>query len=130
MKLIDNITDSIIEECASIQEDVGTGLYDSVYKEILYQRLLHKGLFVQRQSSQQVKYDDINTEVTFRAEFIVENAVICEIRSVAEVQPVHKRQLATYLRLWNKQKGLLINFNEPMEKGVTKLYNRHYRGLA
>jgi GxxExxY protein len=130
MKLIDDITESIIEECNNIQEAVGAGLFDTVYKEILYQRLLRKGLFVQRQSAQEVHYDDIKTEVTFRAEFIVENAIICEIRSVTEVQPVHKRQLATYLRLSNKQKGLLINFNEPLEKGITKLYNRHYKGIG
>jgi GxxExxY protein len=130
MKLIDDITESIIEECVNIQQAIGAGLFDSVYKEILYQRLMRRGLFVQRQSSQKVTYDGISTEVSFRAEFIVENAVICEIRSVAEVEPVHRRVLATYLRLSNKQKGLLINFNEPPEKGITKMYNRHYKGLA
>jgi GxxExxY protein len=128
MKLIDDITNIIIDECAGIQEAVGVGLADAVYKEILYQRLLRRGLFVQRQSSQQMM--DGEVEVFFRAEFIVENAVICEIRAFHAVQPVHKRQLATYLKLANKQNGLLINFNEPVDTGVIKMYNRHYKRLA
>jgi GxxExxY protein len=130
MMLIDDITETIIEECGNIQKAVGAGLFDNVYKEILYQRLLRKGLFVQRQSSQHAVYHEGKTEVMFRAEFIVENAVICEIRSVTQVEPVDKRQLSTYLRLANKQKGLLINFNEPVEKGITMIYNRQYKGLA
>ncbi len=66
-------------------------------------------------------------DVGFRADFIIEDEVIVEIKSIEAVHPVHKKQLLTYLRLAKKQIGLLINFNEEILKnGITRLINNHY----
>jgi GxxExxY protein len=61
----------------------------------------------------------------FRLDLLVDDEIIVELKSVAKVEPVHKKQLLTYLRLAGKQLGLLLNFNEPLLRdGITRIINR------
>ena len=82
------------------------------------------GLTVQTQVAIPVVYETIKLEAGFRADIILENKVIIEIKSIEIIAPVHKKQLLTYLRLANKKLGLLINFNvELLKDGITRIVN-------
>ena len=100
---------------------------ESVYEMLLAHELQSRGLAVVRQQAIPVMYKGIQFETGFRADLIVNDLVIVEIKSVEELHPVHKKQLLTYLRLARKPLGLLINFNqEPIKDGIIRLVN----GLA
>jgi GxxExxY protein len=100
------------------------GLLESVYEEVLVHELKKKGLTCERQKGIPVLYDGIRMELGFRADIIVEDRVIIELKSIEDVLPVHKKQLLTYLKLAHKKVGLLINFNEElMKNGVTRIAN-------
>ena len=69
-------------------------------------------------------YDDIKMELGFRADIIVENKVIVELKSIEAIAPVHTKQLLTYLRLTGFKLGLLVNFNEALIKdGIKRIVN-------
>lgn len=80
-----------------------------------------------RQKAIPVGYHSIQFEIGFRADLIVEDKVIVEIKSVETLAPVHKKQLLTYLRLADKRLGLLINFNVELIKDGIKRIANHLR---
>ena len=103
---------------------LGPGLLESVYEEALAHELRKRGLTVVQQQPIPVVYQDVLLEIGFRADLVVEDRIIVEIKSIAEIAPVHKKQLLTYLRLADKRVGLLINFNEFLIKdGITRIVN-------
>lgn len=119
-----DIATIIVNTCFKIHSELGPGLFESVYEEILEYELLNQGLKVERQKPIPVIWKDLKMEVGFRADLIVENLVVIEIKSIDLIAPVHKKQLLTYLRLTNKKLGLLINFNEALIKdGITRIVN-------
>ncbi|HPT40684.1 MAG TPA: GxxExxY protein [Candidatus Paceibacterota bacterium] len=114
----------IIDTCYHIHSELGAGLFESVYEEILYYELTNKGLKVDRQKSIPVIWKEIKMDIGFRADLIVENKVIIEIKSIEQLAPVHKKQLLTYLKITKLKLGLLINFNEALIKnGITRIVN-------
>jgi len=114
----------IINTCYNIHVKLGPGLLESVYEEILYHELLNQGLKVERQKPIPVYWNDLKMEIGFRADLIVENKVIIELKSVELIAPVHPKQVLTYLRLTGIKLGLLINFNEKLIKdGITRIVN-------
>lgn len=103
---------------------MGPGLLESVYEEVLAHELGKKGLKVERQIGIPVIYDELKMDLGFRADVLVEDLVLVELKSVESVLPVHKKQLLTYLKLSGKKVGLLINFNEDLIKnGITRIAN-------
>jgi GxxExxY protein len=91
---------------------------------VLASELEKRGLRVARQQLMPIVYDGTRFEMGFRADLVVEEAVIVEIKSVAELSPVHKKQLLTYLKLADKRLGLLINFNVALIKdGIIRVVN-------
>ena len=83
------------------------------------------GLKVEAEMELPVFYGDRKiTDLGFRLDLLVESSVVVELKSVEEIKPVHKKQLITYLRLANKELGLLINFNEVLlKKGIVRIVN-------
>jgi len=123
---INRITGLIIEEAIRIHTDLGPGLLESVYEEILTYRLDKRGMRLERQSPIPVFYDEIKMDIGFRADLIVQNQVIIEIKSVETLSPVHHKQLLTYLKLTDLTVGLLINFNENLLKnGIKRIVNNY-----
>jgi GxxExxY protein len=121
---INEITGTIIEEGIKIHKDLGPGLLESVYEEVLCYRLVKRGLIVERQKPIPFYYENIKMDIGFRADLIVEDAVIVEIKSIESIAPVHPKVLLTYLRLTDKRVGLLINFNEVVLKnGIKRIVN-------
>ncbi|MCF6172121.1 MAG: GxxExxY protein [Bacteroidales bacterium] len=114
----------IVDTCYHIHVELGPGMFESVYEEILYHELLERGLKVERQKAVPVVWKEMKMELGFRADLIVENKVIIELKSIEAIAPVHKKQLLTYLKLTNLKLGLLINFNENLIKnGITRIVN-------
>lgn len=115
----------IVDKAYHIHVELGPGLLESVYEHILFQELKEEGLFVERQVGIPVKWKEKDLELGFRADLIVENKVVVELKSVEVLAPVHPKQLLTYLKLTNCRLGLLINFNEVLIKnGITRIVNR------
>lgn len=110
------ISKIIVNTAYQIHYQLGPGLLESVYEEIMYFELSKQGLSVQRQKAIPVIWNGLNMEIGFRADLIVENKVIIELKSVESLAPVHSKQLLTYLKLTGLKLGLLINFNENLIK--------------
>ena len=118
------ISKIIVDACYKIHTTLGPGLFESVYEEILEHELINRGLKIKRQQAIPVIWDDIKFDHGFRADLIVEDKVIIEIKSVESIAPVHQKQLLTYLKLTDLKLGLLINFNEALIKhGIHRIVN-------
>lgn len=114
----------IVNTCYQIHVKLGPGLLESVYEEILAYELRKEGLSVERQKPIPVFWESIKMDIGFRADIIVENKVIVELKSVERIAPVHPKQLLTYLRITDLKLGLLLNFNERLIKdGITRIVN-------
>lgn len=119
------ISQIIVNSCFKIHTQLGPGLFESVYEEILYYELIQSSLSVERQKGIPVRWDNLVMEVGFRSDLIVENKVILELKSVEAIAPVHQKQLQTYLKLTGLKLGLLINFNVPLIKdGIQRIVNK------
>ena len=124
---INEITSVVIEESIYIHRSLGPGLFESVYEEVLAYRLTKRGLMVKCQKGIPVLFEDVKMNVGFRADLIVNDKVLLEIKSLEVVHKVAEKQVMTYLRLSGIQIGLLINFNvERLVDGVKRIAN-HYK---
>lgn len=118
------IATEVIDVCFHIHKEFGPGLFESVYEEILFYELRKKGFSIKRQTAIPVIWKELKMQMGFRADLIINNKVIIEIKSIEQIAPVHKKQVLTYLRLTNLKLGLLINFNEAlMKNGLTRVVN-------
>ena len=114
----------VVDAAYQVHVRLGPGLLESVYETVLAYELTRRGLRVVRQQPIPIVYDQITFEEGFRADLVVEEKVIVELKSVEKVQPVHKKQLLTYLRLSDRRLGLLINFGEALIKdGISRVVN-------
>jgi GxxExxY protein len=114
----------IVNVAYQIHTQLGPGLLESVYEEIMHYELVKQGLKVERQKPIPVIWNELKMEIGFRSDLIVENSAIVELKSIETIAPVHPKQLLTYLILTNCKLGLLINFNEPLIKnGITRIVN-------
>ena len=114
----------IVNTAFQIHSQLGPGLLESVYEEIMYYELRQQNLDVDRQKPIPVIWDDLKMQLGFRADLIVNNKVIIELKSVENIAPVHPKQVLTYLKLTNIKLGLLINFNESLIKnGIMRIVN-------
>ena len=94
-----------------VYNNLGPGLFESVYESALFYELTKTDLQVKKQVEIIIPYEGIVLDPAFRIDLLVENKVIIELKSVEELAPIHYKQLSTYLRLTNKKLGLLVNFN-------------------
>ena len=118
------ISKIVVDACYNIHYELGPGLLESVYEEILYYELIHHGLKVERQKPIPLRWKDIKMEIGFRADLIIENKVVIELKTVESISPVHPKQVLTYLKITGLKLGLLINFNEKLIKdGITRIVN-------
>lgn len=114
----------VVDAAYQIHVRLGPGLLESVYESILAYELRNRSLKVVRQVPIPVIYDELQFEEGFRADLMVQDSVIIEFKSVEIIQPVHKKQLLTYLRLTDLRLGLLINFGEALIRdGISRIAN-------
>ena len=119
-----DIAKQIVDAAFKVHTTLGPGLLESVYEIVLAHEISQKGLRVERQKAIPIEYNGIKFKEGFRADMVVQNLVIIELKSVEKVSSVHKKQLLTYLRLSDKKLGLLINFGSALIKdGISRIVN-------
>ncbi len=114
----------IVDAAVAVHVELGPGLLESVYEVILAYELEKRGLSVNRQVSIPIEYHGIKFDEGFRADILVENKVIIELKSVESVNKAYKKQVLTYLRLTGYKLGYLLNFGEALMKdGISRIIN-------
>jgi GxxExxY protein len=115
----------IVVDCAyRLHVEIGPGLLESVYEAVLEKLLLEKGIKVTRQQPVPIQVMGLSINEGFRADLIVENLLLIELKSVEKIAPVHAKQVLTYLRLLNLPLGLLINFGAAtFKEGCKRIVN-------
>lgn len=114
----------IVDTAVQLHMALGPGLLESVYEVLLAHRLEKAGLKVKRQVPIAFEFDGIRFDEGFRADIIVENKVIIELKSVETVHKAHKKQVLTYLKLTGMKLGYLLNFGAPvMKAGIFRIIN-------
>ena len=130
MKEIDEITADVLDVSLRLHRELGPGLLESVYETLLAQRLRVLGHSVVTQQPISAAFDGVHFEAAFRADLLVEDRLLVEVKSVERLMPVHSKQLLTYLRLLKQPVGLLINFGgETLKEGFKRIVN-DYRPSA
>ncbi len=112
----------VVDAAIAIHKALGSSLYEIVYEVVLTHELMKHGLNIETQVPISIEYDGIKFEEGFRADIIIENKVILELKSVESVSKAHKKQVLTYLRLTGYKLGFLLNFGEALMKdGITRI---------
>jgi GxxExxY protein len=107
-----------------VYNELGPGLLESVYEEVLAFELNERGLEVARQVEVPVVYKGNELKTPLRLDMLVNNQVIVELKSVEEMKPVFAKQLLTYLKLMDKRVGLLVNFNtNNLRESIKRIIN-------
>jgi len=111
--------------CAlTVHRDLGPGLLESAYTECLFYELIRMEMFVEKQKPLPLIYKQVNLEIGYRIDLVIENKFIIEVKSVEALNDVHLAQVLTYLKLSNCKLGMLINFNVSLLKnGVKRVIN-------
>jgi GxxExxY protein len=124
MKEEDVLAKRVLDEAFRLHTELGPGLLESVYEQVLAARLRKAGLQVETQKSISIVVDDLTIPEAFRADLVVEGKLIIELKSVEEMKPVFAKQLLTYLRLSGLKLGLLLNFGAPsLKNGIERIAN-------
>ena len=114
----------IVDTAVKLHIKLGPGLLEKVYEAILAKQLRKQGLQVDRQVPIPIEFEGEKFEEGFVADLIVNKKVIIELKSVEQINKVHKKQLLTYLRLTNLKVGYLLNFGEALMKdGIHRIIN-------
>lgn len=109
-----------------LHDALGPGLLETVYEACLFQSLAKRGLYVERQKPIAVRFNDLLIEEGFRADLLVEDQLLIELKSTELHAPVHAKQVITYLRLMGLPLGLLMNFGAPtFKEGVRRIVNNY-----
>jgi GxxExxY protein len=114
----------VVDAAIHLHRALGPGLLESVYEVTLAHELTKRGLMVKRQVQIPIIYDDLYFDEAFRADIILNDLVILELKSVVTLNAAHRKQLQTYLRLSGKKLGFLLNFAEALMKdGIVRAVN-------
>jgi GxxExxY protein len=122
---LNQLSSDIIKAAINVHKELGPGLLESVYQVCMAKELLTMGKNVQTEVPVPIYYkNEVVQNDGFRLDILIDETIVVELKSVAQIQDIHKKQLLTYLRLAKKPLGLLINFNEVLLKdGITRIVN-------
>jgi GxxExxY protein len=116
------LSEKIIGLAIEVHRGLRPGLLESVYQQCLAYELSKQDLSFVTEQPISVRYKNVRMECAFRADFIVEDRIILELKTVDKILPIHEAQLLTYLRITGKRLGLLINFNQKLLRhGVKRI---------
>jgi GxxExxY protein len=115
----------VVDICFKIHKQYGPGLFESVYEEIFCYEWEKTGILFTRQHPVSLIHEAVKMDIGFRADVIIDNKVVIELKSIEDLAPVHYKQVLTYLKLTNCKLGLLINFNVALIKdGIHRIVNK------
>ena len=123
--MTENEISKIAFECAlKVHKNLGPGLLESACEECLAYELSKRGLYVEKQKPLPLIYEEVNLEIGYRVDIMLESKFIIEIKSVEALNDVHLAQILTYLKLADCKLGMLINFNVRLIKdGIKRVIN-------
>jgi len=120
----DRIAKEAVDAAVKLHKHFGPGMYETVYKPVLLHELKKRNLTTRNQIPVPLMYEGLTFDVAFKMDVVVNELVILELKSVEKLEPVHFKQLLTYLRLTRLHLGLLINFGESILKnGIHRVVN-------
>ncbi len=118
------VSEEILDSSIKIHKTLGPGLLESVYQNCLFYELEKKNIKCQKEIILPVHYESLKFESGFRADLIIDDKIIIEIKSLERMSNIHKAQILTYLKLTNYPLGLLINFGaEKLVNGFSRFAN-------
>ena len=121
------LTEKIIGAAIEVHKTIGPGLLESAYEECLAHEMELRNLNFERQVPMPVAYKGVRLDCGYRLDFLVEKAVVLELKAIDALQSIHEAQLLTYLKLGGWTVGLLINFNVPVLKNGIKRMVLNYK---
>jgi GxxExxY protein len=114
----------VVDAAIAVHRELGPGLLETVYEVILLHELHQRGLIGERQVPIAIKWRGIRFNEGFRADIVIQDKVILELKSIEKINNSHKKQLLTYLKLTGKKLGFLLNFGEAlMKNGIIRIVN-------
>jgi GxxExxY protein len=123
-KEINALSSKIIGAAIEVHKALGPGLLESAYEECLCHELGLRDLSFERQKSLPVIYKGTRLDCGYRLDVVVEKAIILELKSCERIEPIHKAQLLTYLKLADLRPRLLMNFNSAaLKDGIVRIVN-------
>jgi GxxExxY protein len=123
-KALNELSGKIVDAAIAVHRELGPGLLESVYETCLAQELSGRNIQLQKQVEIPVYYKGGRLEAGFRADILVQDLIIVEIKAVEKLLPIHEAQIITYLRLSGRPLGLLLNFNSKLMKdGIRRFRN-------
>ncbi len=130
-KLVDELSYKIIGCAIEVHKQMGPGLLESIYEECLDYELKLRGFEFHRQVLVPLLYKGTPIKTGFRADLIVNDWVVVELKTIESILPIHQAQLLSYMKLAEKPKGLIINFNTTniAKNGLKAMVNEHYKAL-
>ena len=121
---LEALASAVIDCGIQLHRNFGPGLLESSYEAILADQLARRGIRVERQKSIPIRYDGVELAEGFRADLILDQQLLVEIKSIERLAPVHGKQVLTYLRLLDMRLGLLINFGgATFKEGIRRIAN-------
>ncbi len=121
---INKLSSKIIGAAIEVHKTLGPGLLESTYEECLCYELSLRGLGFERQKALPITYKNKKLDCGYRLDIVVEDEIILELKSCEKIEPIHKAQLLTYLKLSGLHLGLVLNFNVPlMRDGIVRIVN-------
>ena len=121
---LEQIAKDVVDAAIKLHIALGPGLLESVYSVLLAKKLTERGYRVEREKDIPIIFEGVRFEVGFRADLVISECFIVELKSVETLAPVHAKQLLTYLKLSNMRLGLLINYGEELLKnGIKRIAN-------
>jgi GxxExxY protein len=121
---VEDLASKTVDAAFHLHNELGPGLLESVYCACLEEELRHRGLACAREVPIPLHYRARQVEIGFRADFVVANQLLLELKAIESILPVHRAQVITYLKLTKLPLALLINFNVPLIKdGIHRLFN-------
>jgi len=123
----EKLTVIVLDHAMFLHKQIGPGIAESVYEELLFDRLIQAGLKVDRQQPVNLVFESKTYQNAFRYDLLVESLLLIELKSLEVMGPVHIKQVQTYIRLMNLPIGLLLNFGcETLKQGIRKIYNKQW----
>jgi GxxExxY protein len=118
----ENAATNIVHSAFDVHKSLGPGLLESVYETCFCHELGKRGVEFKKQVTIPIRYDNLYFESALRLDVLVEGCVICELKSLEIILPVHSAQVLSYLRMSQMRLGFLINFNVPMiRQGIKRI---------
>lgn len=130
-KYLDELTYEVIGSAIEVHKIMGRGLLENIYHHCLIEELNVKKINFTTEMKIPVLYKEKELKIDFKCDLFIENCLIVELKAVSEINPVHKAQLLTYMKLLKSPKGILINFNcfNIFKEGQLTLINEYFSKL-